>query len=198
MTYCNRTARSTALTKAAGTLILVVLLASCASGPDIRVDYDRSVDFSGYKTYDYFRPMSIESKNYTSLIGDHFRDAIDREMTLKGYVKSSNPDLLINVSAIINDKTRVTQSPSMHQPYYGYRTGFYDPWYGYGYGTETHVRQYSEGTVNLDIVDPKLKRMVWEGVAIGTITEKKRKNARQVISNGVGLVFERYPFRAGR
>jgi hypothetical protein len=186
------------LIKSAFVLCFAVILASCATGPNIRVDYDRSVDFSGYKTYGYFQPMSIESKNYTSLIGDHFREAIDREMTLRGYVKSENPDLLVNVSATFNDKTRVSQTPAMHHNYYGYRRGFYDPWYGYGYATETHVSQYTEGTVNLDIVDPKLKRMVWEGVAIGTITEKKRKNARQVISNGVALVFEQYPFRAGR
>jgi len=186
------------LTKALAALLLAVILASCTTGPNIRVDYDRSVDFSGYKTYGYFQPMSIESKNYTSLIGDHFREAIDREMTLRGYVKSDNPDLLVNVSATFNDKTRVSQTPSMHHTYYGYRSGFYDPWYGYGHATETHVRQYTEGTVNLDIVDPKLKRMVWEGVAIGTITEKKRENARQVISNGVSLVFAQYPFRAER
>lgn len=186
-----------ALTKTAVVFLLAVILVSCATGPNIRVDYDRSVDFSGYKTYGYFQPLSIESKNYASLIGDHFREAIDREMTLKGYVKSANPDLLINVSAVINDKTRVTQTANM-DPYYGYRRGYYDPWRGYGYGTETHVSQYSEGTINLDIVDPKLKRMVWEGVAIGTITDKKRKNARQVISSGVSLVFAQYPFRAGR
>jgi len=182
--------------KAAGVLLLTVMLASCASGPTIRTDYDRSVDFSQYKTYAYFQPISIESRNYTSLIGDHFRASIDREMTARGYVKSTNPDLLINVSAVINDKTRVTQTTTMPPPYYGYRRGYYDPWRGYGYGTETHVSQYSEGTVNIDIVDPKLKRLVWEGVAIGTITDKKRKNARQVISNGVALVFAEYPFRA--
>jgi hypothetical protein len=198
MTHRHLAVLSTTLTKAASAILLAVLLASCASSPDIRADYDRSVDFSGYKTYDYFQPMSIESKNYTSLIGDHFRNAIDREMSMRGYVKSSNPDLLINVSAILNDKTRVTQSPSMHQPYYGYRAGHYSTWGGYGYGTDTHISQYTEGTVNLDMVDPKLKRMVWEGVAIGTITDKKRKNAREVISNGVSLVFAQYPFRAAR
>ena len=31
--------------------------------------------------------------------------------------------------------------------YYGYRGGLYAPWGGYGYGTSTHVSQYTEGTV---------------------------------------------------
>ncbi len=177
--------------------VFAVVLASCASGPKIETDFDHTVDFKQYKTFGYFQPMSIESRDYSSLIGQHFRAAITREMALRGYVESDNPDLLINVSAVVKDKTRVTQTANM-DPYYGYRRGYYDPWRGYGYGTQTHVRTYTEGTVNIDLVDPKLKRMIWEGVAIGTITEKKRKNSRQAISDGVALVFEQYPFNAGR
>lgn len=51
----------------------------------------------------------------------------------------------------------------MHGGYYGYRRGYYDPWMGYGYGTTTQVSQYTEGTINIDLVDMAQKRMVWEG-----------------------------------
>jgi len=83
--------------------------------------------------------------------------------------------------------------------YYGYRRGFYDPWAGYGYGTQTQVSQYTEGTVNIDMVDARAKRMVWEGVAVGRLKEgRTNEQVREAINNGVKSMFEGFPFRAGR
>ena len=182
-------------------MMVLALLTACASTTNIQSDYDRSVDFSQYKTYGYFSPMGIENPNYSSLLGQMFRDAIDAQMQARGYVRSDNPDLLFNVSARLEDKTRVTtmSDPMMYGGYYGYRGGLYDPWGGYGYGTTTHVSQYTEGTVNVDMVDPKMKRMLWEGVAIGRVDEKRKSNElRQDIMDGVAEMFEGYPFRAGQ
>ena len=186
--------------KAILAMMIIALMGACASSTKIQSDYDRSVDFSQYKTYGYYSPMGIENPNYSSLLGQMFRDAIDVQMKQRGYVKSSNPDVLINVSARMEDKTRVTttSNPGMYGGgYYGYRAGMYDPWGGYGYGSTTHVSQYTEGTVNVDMVDPKLKRMLWEGVAIGRVKDKN-DNLRQDIMTGVAEMFEGYPFRAGQ
>ena len=75
-------------------LITVALVTACASSVDIKSDYDHSLDFSQYKTYGYYSPMGIENPNYSSLLGQMFRDAIDAQMLPRGYVKSSNPDIL--------------------------------------------------------------------------------------------------------
>lgn len=177
------------------------LITACSSGPKIHSDYDHSVDFSQYKTYNYYSPMGIENPNYSSLLGQMFRESIDAQMLPRGYVKSDNPDLLINVSARLEDKTQVrtTTDPMMYGGYYGYRGGMYDPWGGYGYGTTTHVSQYTEGTVNVDMVDIRQKRMVWEGVAIGRVDEKESNpELREDIRTGIAEMFEGYPFRAGQ
>jgi hypothetical protein len=187
------------LLQTAAVCCLAALLGACASGPDIRSDYDPSVDFSDYRTYNFFNPMGIENSNYSSILGQMFRDAIGREMESRGYVKSDDPDLLLNVSARLDDKTKVTTyNDPMMGGYYGYRRGFYDPWYGYGYGTQTHVSQYTEGTVNVDMVDARQKRMVWEGVAVGRVDEdKSNAEVREAINSGVAQMFSAYPFRAG-
>lgn len=181
-------------------LFAFALITACSSPVKIHSDYDHSVDFSGYKTYGYYTPMGIENPNYSSLLGSMFRNAIDAQMKPRGYVLSDNPDLLINVSARLQDKTKVTTtSDPMYGGYYGYRGGMYDPWGGYGYGTSTHVSQYTEGTVNVDMVDVKQKRMVWEGVAIGRVNEKEKNDElRSDIHTGVAAMFENYPFRAGQ
>jgi hypothetical protein len=175
---------------------VVFLLSACASGPQIQSDFDPSVDFSQYKTFGFFDPMRIEGENYSTLFGQQFRTSIRREMTARGYVESSNPDLGVNVSARLQEKTKVTQSPDpmMHAGYYGYRRGYYDPWMSYGYGTTTNVSQYTQGTVNVDIVDLAQKRMVWEGVAIGKVKEgRSNSDVRTAIDEGVTTMFEGYP-----
>jgi hypothetical protein len=181
-------------------LLAGLLLTACASGPEIQSDFDRSVDFSQYKTFGFFSPMSVEGENYSTMFGQQFRTSIAREMRARGYVESDNPDLGINVSARMQEKTKVTQTtdPMMVGGYYGYRRGFYDPWMSYGYGTTTNVSQYTQGTVNVDIVDMAQKRMVWEGVAIGRLKEG-RSNAeiRTAIDSGVTTMFGGYPVSGG-
>jgi len=87
---------------------VAILLASCASKPTIETDYDHTIDFSQYKTYGFFNPMGIENPNYSSIYGSIFRDAISKEMESRGYTMSDNPDLMINVSGRLQDKTKVT------------------------------------------------------------------------------------------
>jgi hypothetical protein len=130
--------------------------------------------------------------------------AIDIEMLNRGYSKSDNPDLLVNFNAVLSDKTKVTQTSSGGMygggyggGYYGYRGGFYDPWGGYGYGTQTHVSQYTEGTFNIDLVDAKEKKLIWEAVGVGRITEKALENLEQGVMEGVPNFFSYYPFVAG-
>ena len=179
----------------------VILLTACASGPKIETDYDHTVDFSQYRTYGFFNPMGIENPNYSSIYGSIFRAAITREMESRGYTMSDNPDLMINVSGRMQDKTKVTTTsdPYMGGGYYGYRRGSYGAWGGYGYGTSTHVSNYTEGTVNVDMVDRNLKRMVWEGVAVGRVNEKKTNDeTRANIHAGITEMFAGYPFRAGQ
>jgi len=179
-------------------IIIVGSLAGCASSPKLRADYDRDADFSAYKTYNFIEHSGDD--NYESLFHQYMTDAITIEMEKRGYVKSDNPDLLVNFNAIIQDKTKVSTRPSstpMYGGYYGYRGGFYDPWGGYGYGTETHVSQYTEGTFNIDLIDAKQKRLVWEGIGIGRITDSTFENLEERVKEGVPNFFAMYPFVAG-
>ena len=187
--------------KIAQLAFIATLLAGCASGPRIQSDYDHTIDFSQYRTYNFFNPMGIESPNYSSIYGSIFRDAIGKEMASRGYTLSDNPDLLINVSGRLQDKTKVTTTsdPYMAGGYYGYRRGAYGAWGGYGYGTTTHVSNYTEGTINVDMVDREQKRMVWEGVAVGRVNDKNTNDEKRAnIYAGIKEMFAAYPFRAGQ
>jgi len=173
-------------------------MAGCTSNP-IRSDYDPTADFSQYRTYNFFADAGPDSTQYQSFFSRYMMAAISREMEARGYEKSDNPDLLVNFNAILEDKTdvRTTPAPSYGMGYYGYRGGFYDPWGGYGYATETHVSQYTEGTFNIDLVDAKRKQLVWEAVGVGRISKDTMENLEERVNEGVPKFFETYPFVAG-
>ena len=180
-------------------LLLLASLAGCASKAKLRSDYDHSADFSAYKTWNFFEDAGPDYAGYESLFTQYMLEAITLEMDKRGYVKSDNPDLLVNFNAYVQDKTKVSQTsaPPPMGGYYGYRGGHYGAWGGYGYGTQTHVSQYTEGTFNIDIVDAKKEQLVWETVGVGRITDDVRENLHQKVMDGVPRFFELYPFVAG-
>ncbi len=191
----NRIGRSLATV---GFLTLLAMASGCSSGPDVRSAYDDRSDFSQFNTYNFYSDAGQGSTSYQSLFSQYMVTAITLEMENRGYVKSDDPDLLVNFNARFDDKTKVTTSPSMHTGgYYGYRGSRYGAWGGYGYGQETHVSQYTEGTFNIDLVDANKETLVWEAVAVGRMTEKKRKNMQEGIRTGVPKFFALYPFVAG-
>lgn len=181
--------------------LLVFSFAGCSSGPNILSDYDHDADFGSYTTYNFMEGAGPETASYQSFFSQYMIDAITIEMEKRGYTKSTNPDLLLNFNAILQDKTKVRTTsappPMMHGGYYGYRGASYGAWGGYGYGTETHVSQYTEGTFNIDIVDAKKHQLVWEAVGVGKVTEKALANLEEGVKNGVPKYFSLYPYRAG-
>jgi hypothetical protein len=193
----HRVTRRHSLAVLAGALGALAL-AGCASKPDIRSDYDRSTDFSSYRTYNYFDRVGTDQPGYNSIVTQHFKTAIDNEMNLRGYRKSDTPDLLINFNANIQEKVDVQSTPtptmSVGVGYYGYRGGMYGGWPMYTNDVST-VR-YKVGTVNIDVVDAKRKQLVWEGVGEGRLKKETLQNPGPAIAGAVNLLFQQYPARA--
>ena len=179
-------------------LTALFLASGCASGPSILSDYDPTADFSQYRTYNFFPDAGPESTNYQSFFSRYVTAAISKEMESRGYVKSDDPDLLINFNAILQEKTKVTTSPAPYAGgYYGYRRGFYDPWMGYGYAEQTHVSQYTEGTFNIDIVDAREKKLIFEAVGTGRVSQQVLDELEERVNEAVPRYFAKYPFVAG-
>ncbi len=181
-------------------LIIGYLLAGCSSGPNILSDYDQDAPFGTYNTYNFMENAGPQGGNYQGFFSQYMVAAITLEMEKRGYTKSDDPDLLVNFNAILQEKTKVTTTsapPPMMGGYYGYRGSHYGAWGGYGYGTETRVSQYTEGTFNIDIVDARKKQLIWEAVGVGKVSQKALANLEEGVKKGVPNFFAHYPFQAG-
>jgi len=170
------------------TIVAATILAACSSSPKIFVNQDPNADFSKYKTYNYEPVLGTdERKGYRSILSNYMVAAVDREMQGRGYTLSDNPDLLVNFYIHTEEKIRTTQSPSMGG-YYGYRGGYYGAYGGY----DTTVTQYTEGTLNIDLVDSATATLVWEGVTVGKITDKVRENLEAAVNAAVPEIMAQY------
>ena len=174
-------------------------LAGCATGPRLYSTQNPQADFSSYLTYGYVEQMGTDAPGGpATLLTQFLKAAVDREMRTRGYRYSDqDSDLLINFYVETREqiRTRTTgPAPYAGRGYYGYRGGYYGTWGGY---SQTEITQYTEGTLNIDLVDSERGELVWEGVAVGRITEEDLRNLQAAVDGVVPLVFEQFLHRAG-
>ncbi len=179
-------------------VVALVLLAGCATGPRITTEADPEADFSRYRTFAFYSPLAIEPEGYSSATSDRMKSAVRAQMEARGYVYTTDrPDLWVNINAYTQRQTDVTVVPEVdYAYYYSYRArGYYVVPY---WRDRTDVYRYTEGTINVDIIDAARNRLVWEGIAVGRVGRMKDAAVRdQRIDSAIADIFAEYPYRAG-
>lgn len=179
----------------AGSLALVLFLTACAAtAPDIYSSVAPGSDFRGIKTYGFLSQASTDKAGYQSLETNFLKVAVAQQMDLQGLQYDPvNPDVVMNFFINTEEKVRSRQTPTMSGGYYGYRGGYYDD-FGYGGTTyETRIDQYTVGTLTIDMIDPKERKLLWEGTVTGRITKKDVKDLEATIDEAVRDVFVKFP-----
>jgi hypothetical protein len=173
---------------------MALLVSACASGPDVRADYDKAVDFGKYRTYGFVTGNAQEFKSLSQQLA---QAAAAREMESRGYTKSENPDLVVAFNGRLEEKTDIESTPApMYGPGWGYRG-----WYGAPYGsagTEVSTRRYNVGTLVMDVIDREKRQAVFQGGIEGVVTKEMMANKQAAIDRAVAHIFSKYPFVAGQ
>ena len=180
----------------------VLVAAGCESGPRVRAERDKTVDFSQYRTFAFADPLGTDRAGYQTMVSQYLKAATQRELEARGLrLVEADPQMLVNFNGKLSEKFRTTPVPSSaitfgygHGGYYGYRTGIYTTWPLYA--PETRVDSYSEGTLNVDIIDAAKKQMIWEGVAVGRVTDETMENLQPKINEAVAAIFVNYPIKS--
>lgn len=167
-------------------MLLLLVLTSCSS-ITVHSDYDKSVDFTKYKTYAYFK-AGVDKVEISDLDKRRILRAIDEQMAAKGFTKSDNPDLLINIFTKAREEVNVNQ--------------FSAGWgYGWGYGwnpylmmgNQTSVSTSTQGTLYIDFIDAKKKEMIWQGEGVGYLTQQGGDKKDKIVGDFVSKILSQYP-----
>ncbi len=160
--------------KSLGFLLAAALCFSgLAFAQKVTYNYDRSADFSRYRTYTWVRMP--DSSNTDPLLDQQIRQAVEADLAQKGIVRSdSNPGLLLAYQTIVRPQQQVETWGDTY------------PW-GWGPGVvQTTVTTVDVGSLVLDMYDAAQHRLVWRGAATKTLhpssdPDKNLKNLQKSV-----------------
>jgi len=173
--------------------IAFACLFSACETVEVTTDHDPSANFANYRTYTLAPPKKGQTLSPSSEAA--LRDSLRTELAARGITEApgGKADLDIVRHVFIQQKTSVQQYTDWGYYHYGawpYGYGYYGMWPG-APTTYAMVDQYHEGTMILDFVDARTKKLVFRGTGQAVVSGSE-SNAEK-IRQGVHKMMEGYP-----
>lgn len=170
-------------------LVLVVFLVGCSSGPTIITNSDPSADFVNLRTFDFMQPLSTDNGNVRSLLSSHMIAATTNELEMLGWRRdTNNPDVLLNFLLETQEQIRSRPSSASMSMHRSHRYGMW----GGTMSTPT-IEQTTQGALSIDMIDPVRNQLIWEGTATNRVTDSIRRNQEETVHRFVADIFAQFP-----
>lgn len=161
----------------------LTLLGTIAFAQSVTYDFDKTANFSKFRTYAWVRGTNLTDElNHKRIVS-----AIDSELAAKGLSKADNgqaPDVLVAYHATFDKDLQIN----------GFSTG----WGGYRFGGSRSGSARAEeilvGTLIVDMMDANTKTIVWRAAATKDIDVKAsfEKREKNIVKTAAKL-FKNYP-----
>jgi hypothetical protein len=184
-------------------LFPALLLTGCVAHYDVRTDADRAMDFTAYRTFAIPPRPKADTPDVldNSLVRKRLEGMFAKHLASRGVLPAASedpPDLLVRYWVTTEAKTDISTVPSagvMVAPGpYGYGYGGY-PYWGGRWGPmyqDVIVRDYTEGTLVLDLVDRARDELVWRAYVVGTL-RRERETVYELVDEALLRAFQDYP-----
>ena len=170
-------------------LVLVLIISACSS-VKVTSDYDKNIDFSKYKTFEYYGWTEESDKILNRFDKERLENAFGQEFDRRGLeLVSEGGDMVVSLFIVVDQKTSTTAYTNHYNMGgYGYGSGWgwYGGYGGMGMGTSTTTyseRDYLVGTLVVDVFDKADKKLIWQSVGQKTVDENPsspEKNAAYI------------------
>lgn len=192
--------------------LIGVMLYSCNT---IKVvsDKDSSIDFTEYKTLEYYGWADNSDKILNSLDRNRLEEAFGNEFKSRGLeiAEKGKGDMIVSLYIISERKTEtVANTNTNHMGGMGGMGGMrgyggyygYGPGYGWGGGHSTSTTTYSErdynkGTLIVSVYDAKKEELIWEAIGTKTVDEDP-KSPEENIQKAVAKIMMEYPIQPAK
>lgn len=187
------------------TLLAVCLslaLAACITTPRITVDSDPNQNFSNYSTFAWAsdRPMiAVGDHNISALVQKEIADSIKTTLTSRGYQYVENlqsADFAVSYTVGARDKVSVDTYPDFFfrdRLEWGWGGQYFRPYRSSIPVERTVVKNYTEGTLSVDIYDVKRKSPVWHGAGKRRLSRKELSGKDTDIQTDVQTLLAGFP-----
>jgi hypothetical protein len=160
---------------------IALLFATASHAQQVKTDYDRSADFSRYKTYSWEK---VQTKD--PLWVDRIKEAVNSALAAKGLtpVESGGDVAIVAIEMTQNRQT-------LNTFYDGFGGGW--RWREGAFGESTTTADnYKVGTLVIDLFDAHTKALIWRGSSSDTLSDKSDKNIKN-LDKGVQKMFDHFP-----
>ena len=180
-------------------------LSACSVRYDVRTDFDPEADFARFHSYAFAPRPKQDTPDIldNSLVRKRLEGMFRAHLAAHGLAPAAPDaaDLVVRYWVTSEQKTEVSAvpaSPFMYGPApYGY--GYPGPYWGGRWGSmydDVIVRDYTEGTLVLDLVDRAKDELVWRAYVIGTL-HRDRETVYQLVDEALARAFRELPPTAG-
>jgi hypothetical protein len=173
-------------------IVLLVLMVLPGVAQDVRYNYDKTEDFSKFKTYAWVPLKDAQPLN--DITKKEIMSAVESNLAAKGLTKvePDKADLYVGMQTAVGSEQQFTT----YSTGWGYGPGWYGGgWYGpSGTTTTGQTSTIYTGQLTLDFYDAAKHDLVWRGVASKTIDpnakpDKQKKN----LDKAVAKLLKNYP-----
>jgi hypothetical protein len=154
------------------------LSGSLALAQDVKYNYDPTVNFSKYHTYQW---VNLSTMHPDQLIDKQIKADIDAQLAAKGFTQATgNPDIQVGYQIAVDKEKQWNAWGS------GMRIGG-----GFGTATESTI---NVGTLGIDFFDPATKSVVWRGIGTKTIdpSGNPQKNMERM-QKSIAKILKHFP-----
>jgi hypothetical protein len=163
---------------------IALLFATALCAQQVKTDYDRSADFSQYKTYSWEKVQTQDP-----LWVGRIKDAVNADLTAKGWTQVASGG---QVAIVAMEMTKNQQTLNTFYDGFGGGLGW-RRFGGGGFGDATTTTEnYKVGTLVVDLFDTNSKNLIWRGSASDTLSNKSEKNIKN-LDKGVEKLFDHFP-----
>jgi hypothetical protein len=169
-------------------LAALIVMSGAAFAQDVQFDYDRSANFSAYKTYQWVDRRPVPAGD--QLLDKDIKRSVDEQLAGKGMRRvETGGDLQVSYQGAVSQEKEFD--------YISTGPGFGPGWWG-GDGRVTSST-IDVGKLVIQIFDPAKEQLVWRGAASKTLNLSKDpdKNYR-TLEKAMTKLFKNYPPGAGK
>jgi len=163
-------------------LVALVALSGCVT---TRATTSPNANLSQYRTFGWYQPPNPTQNQIAFEQGPSaqtIKNELARNFAQKGLTEvSTNPELLVSYHVKTQQKYDVTD--------WGYPGGW---WYGWGYPGGVSVNEYTQGTIFVDLIDPKTNQIVWRGTASAVVNHPENPN-QEKIAKSIDKLMKKLP-----
>ncbi len=182
-----------------GTLLLgtiILLLGACAATPRVSVIQDPGADFSQFASFSFAAQLGTDrdtgAEKFTrTLLSRTLMNAARTELEALGYVfDPDSPDLELNFFVENREVIQDRRGPS-YSVGYGYYHRHYGVWTDY----QTDIRQYTESTLHVDVVDVEKNQLILEGISVERLSGHDLAFEPDNVVASLAQIFSDFPRR---